>query len=88
LRFAPESRPPPAPCIRQTLDPLTAGERHWFPLRLDLAWHLNARCICKSIGLNLRVFARPYPLGWRVDVADDRLAALTPFSYSLREGDR
>jgi hypothetical protein len=26
--------------------------------------------------LNLRFFARPHPLGWSVDVADDRLAAL------------
>ena len=28
------------------------------------------------MGLILRFFARPYPLGWRVDVADDRLAAV------------
>ena len=28
------------------------------------------------MGLNLRFFARPYPLGRGVDVADDRLAAL------------
>ena len=30
----------------------------------------------KSMGLNLRFFARPHPLCWRVDVADDRLPAL------------
>jgi hypothetical protein len=35
---------PPAPCIRQTLDPRTAGDRHGFPLRFDLAWHLDAWC--------------------------------------------
>jgi hypothetical protein len=28
------------------------------------------------MGLNLRFFARPYPLGWGADVADDRLPAL------------
>jgi hypothetical protein len=27
------------------------------------------------MGLNLRFFAQPYPLGWGVDVADDRLPA-------------
>jgi hypothetical protein len=28
------------------------------------------------MGLNLRFFARPYPLGWGADVTDDRLPAL------------
>jgi hypothetical protein len=28
------------------------------------------------MGLNLRFFARPRPLGWSVDVANDRLAAV------------
>jgi hypothetical protein len=28
------------------------------------------------MGLNLRFFPLPYPLGWSVDVADDCLAAL------------
>jgi hypothetical protein len=28
------------------------------------------------MGLILRFFARPYPLGGRIDVADDRLPAL------------
>ena len=28
------------------------------------------------MGLILRFFPRPYPLGWSVDVADDRLPAL------------
>jgi hypothetical protein len=46
------------------------------PLRFDLARHLDARCISKSMGLNLRFFARPYPLGRSVDVSDDRLPAL------------
>jgi hypothetical protein len=68
--------PPPAPCIRQTLQPFTAGERHFFPLLFDVARHLNAWRICKSMGLNLRFFARPHPLRRRVDVADDRLPAL------------
>ena len=35
---------PPAPCIRHTLAPLTAGARHCSPLLFDWAWHLNARC--------------------------------------------
>jgi hypothetical protein len=68
--------PPPAPCIRQTLCPRTEGARHWNPLLFDLAWHLGARRISKSMGLFLRFFVRPYPLGGRVDVADDRLPAL------------
>jgi hypothetical protein len=29
------------------------------------------------MGLILRFFARPYPLGGRIDVANDRLAALS-----------
>ena len=33
----PFGAPPPAPCIRQTLCPLTAGDRHGFPLRFDVA---------------------------------------------------
>jgi hypothetical protein len=41
----PWGAPPPAPCIRQTLWPRTAGDRHDSPLRFDLAWHLNAWCI-------------------------------------------
>src|SRR5271156_1670076 len=72
----PLGAPQAAPCIRQTLDPRTAGARHCSPLRFDLARHLNAWCISKSMGLNLRFFARPYPLGRGVDVPDDRLAAL------------
>jgi hypothetical protein len=71
----PLGAPPAAPCIRQTLCPRTAGARHWNPLRFDLAWHLDARCIGQCMGLNLRFFASPYPLRG-VHVADDRLAAL------------
>jgi hypothetical protein len=33
----PFGAPPPAPCIRQTLHPRTAGDRHGFPVLLDLA---------------------------------------------------
>src|SRR5208283_383434 len=75
LRF-PRGAPPAAPCIRQTLDPRTAGAWHCNPLLFDLARHLDAWRICKSMGLNLRFFARPHPLGGGVDIADDRLAAL------------
>ena len=34
-----------------------------FPLRFDLAWHLDAWCIGQCMGLNLRFFARPTPSG-------------------------
>jgi hypothetical protein len=47
------------------------------PLRFDLAWHLNAWRISKSMGLILHFFPHPHPLGRGVDVADDRLAALS-----------
>jgi hypothetical protein len=59
----PRGAPPPAPCIRQTLAPRTAGAWHRSPLRLDLAWHLNAWCIGKCMGLILGFFQRPHPLG-------------------------
>jgi hypothetical protein len=75
--LVPLGAPPPAPCIRQTLQPRIAGDRHGFPLRFDLAWHRNAWRICSSMGLNLRFFARPYPLGRGVDVADDRLTTIS-----------
>ena len=71
----PLGAPPPAPCIRQTLDPRTAGDRHGFPLRFDLAWHLNARRISKSMGLFLCFFVRPHPRR-SADIADDRLPTL------------
>ena len=64
------------PCIRQTLWPLTAGARHCSPLRFDLAWHRNAWCIGKCMGLFSIFSAHPSPLGWGADVADDRLPAL------------
>jgi hypothetical protein len=54
----------------------TAGDWHGFPLRFDLARHLDARRICKSMGLFLRFFSRPYPRGSGADIADNRLAAL------------
>jgi hypothetical protein len=49
----PFGAPPLAPCIRHTSRPKTAGDRHGFPLRFDLARHLNARCIGQCMGLNL-----------------------------------
>src|SRR5271163_2281594 len=69
--------PPAAPCIRQTLAPRTAGARYCRPLRFDLAWHLNARCVGQCMRSFSGFFARPYPLGRGVDVPDDRLAALS-----------
>src|SRR5271163_3506348 len=68
--------PPPAPCIRHTSAPRTAGARHGNPLRFDFAWQRNARCISKCMGLFSTFFARPAPLGGRVDVADDGLCSL------------
>jgi hypothetical protein len=41
----PLGAPPPAPCIRQTLQPCTAGDWQGFPLRFDLAEHLLACCM-------------------------------------------
>ena len=34
--------PPPAPCIRHTRQPLTAGARHGCPLRFERAIHRGA----------------------------------------------
>src|SRR5271169_2963457 len=68
--------PPPAPCIRHTSAPRTAGARHGNPLRFDFARQRNARCISKCMGLFSTFFSRPVPLGGRVDVADDGLPSL------------
>src|SRR5271168_4496619 len=68
--------PPPAPCIRHTSAPRTAGARHGNPLRFDFAWQRNARCISKCMRLLSTFFARPAPLGRRVDIADDGLPSL------------
>ena len=65
----------PAPCIRHTSAPRAAGDWHWNPLRFDFAWHLDACCISKSMGLFFGFFARPSPRGRGTDVADDGLAA-------------
>jgi hypothetical protein len=66
-----------APCIRQTLDPRTAGTWHRSPLRFDFARHRNAWCIGQRCMRLFSIFsAHPSPLGRGVDVADDRLAAL------------
>lgn len=40
----PEGAPPPAPCIRQTVQPLTAGAWHGLPDRFDVARHRCASC--------------------------------------------
>ena len=72
----PLGAPPAAPCMRQTLDPRTAGARHWNPLRFDLAWHLNAWRISKSMGLFLRFSACPHPKDRGADVANHRFAAI------------
>ena len=72
----PQGAPPAAPCIRHTSRPRMAGARHCSPLRFDLAWHLDARCIGQCMGLFSIFSAHPSPLGWGADVADDRLPAL------------
>src|SRR6476646_9412880 len=38
----PSGAPPRAPCIRQTRQPRTAGARHGFPVRFDLALQRGA----------------------------------------------
>jgi len=50
----PFGAPPPAPCIRQTLAPRTAGARHCSPLRFDFAWHLDAWCIGQCTNASTR----------------------------------
>src|SRR5207249_929301 len=50
FRFA-IGAPPPAPCILQTLKPLTAGERHGCPVRFERALQRGARYIGKCKGL-------------------------------------
>jgi hypothetical protein len=59
----PLGAPPAAPCIRQTLDPRSAGARHCNPLRFDFAWHRNARCMFNllCVGLFSIFFARRAP---------------------------
>ena len=68
--------PAAGPMHPADLRPRTAGDRHCSPLRLDVARHLDAWRICKSMGLISNFFLRPHPLGRRGDVADDRLSAL------------
>src|SRR5277367_3578495 len=61
--------PPPAPCIRHTSAPRTAGASARQPAPL--------RCRMTSQRLvHGPVHARPHPLWRGVDVADDRLPAL------------
>ena len=46
----PVGAPPPAPCIRQTFQPTTAGALHRLPVALALAWHLGAPCaLCMGL---------------------------------------
>src|SRR5215831_11742774 len=48
----PAGAPPRAPCIRQTFQPFTAGDRQGKPVRLDFAEQRGAACaLC--IGLTL-----------------------------------
>jgi len=66
--------PPLAPCIRHTSRPRMAGARHHSPLRFDLAWNLNAWCHSPTVhGVDPPIFCAPYPLGGRIDVANNRL---------------
>jgi hypothetical protein len=51
--------PATGPCMRQTLCPRTAGDRHGFPLRLDLARHLDARCMGNSLRFMRLILSRP-----------------------------
>jgi hypothetical protein len=50
LFLFPSGAPPLAPCIRQTLQPRTAGARQRFPVRFDLALHRGAAwALCKGL---------------------------------------
>jgi hypothetical protein len=49
----------------------TTGDKVQLVARHPAAWR-----ICKSMGLNLSFFARPYPLRRDVDIAHDGLPAL------------
>ena len=52
-----------------------AGDWLGFPLRVRAPQRF-ARCISKCMGLISAFFARPAPLGGRVDVADDSLPSV------------
>ena len=65
-----------APCIRQTLDPRTAGARQCSPLRFDLAQHLDAWCIGQCMGLFLHFLGRPSPRSRSADIADHGLPTI------------
>lgn len=46
----PDGCPPPAPCTRQTRQPVTAGARQGWPVRLAVARHLGAaRALLKGL---------------------------------------
>ncbi len=49
----PFGAPPPAPCIRHTAYPLTAGDRHGFLVRFDLARQRLAWCMGKLLCIGL-----------------------------------
>ena len=62
--------------MRHTVQPLTAGDRHGFPVRFDRAWQRFALCMFQCMGLMLRFCCTPSPgRDVRVDCADDRLTA-------------
>jgi hypothetical protein len=58
----PDGPPPPAPCIRQTRQPRTAGARQGFPVRFDLAPHRGASCaLCMGSMLIFLSYPPPQP---------------------------
>src|SRR5258707_1065368 len=60
----PAGAPPRAPCIRQTRQPRTAGARHGFPVRFDLALHRGASwALCMGLMLISISYLPPPPLG-------------------------
>ena len=65
----PSGAPPRAPCIRQTALPLTAGDRHGFPVRFEQARHRGDWCMSKSMGLFSSFLGTPTPR--MADIADD-----------------
>src|SRR6185437_1911488 len=75
--WLPLGAPLPAPCIRQTRWPLTAGAWHRLPDRREVARQRFARCMGNLLcmGLILRFCRRPLPPRRGIHFADDRLPA-------------
>lgn len=67
----PEGCPPPAPCTRQTRQPVTAGARQGWPVRLAVARHLGA-ALAWSMGLASPLPICPPPM---LDMANNGLTA-------------